>query len=117
MKGRWGCQSTPNRVACGTVSFSISSRFGVITDCMSASPVMFPPGRARLDTCPTLSGSACVAKTMGIVLVARRADSDSVEEVAKMISTFMRASSAAASCICSTVPDHRNSMTRFLPST
>jgi len=54
---------------------------------------------------------------LGIVLVARRAGSVSVDEDAKMTSTFMRASSATASCICSTVPDLRNSMTRFLPST
>src|SRR5437763_1916213 len=40
---------------------------------MTANPVMFPPGRARLDTCPTPTGSACAAKTMGIVLDARRA--------------------------------------------
>jgi hypothetical protein len=54
---------------------------------------------------------------MGIVLVARRAASASVEVGARMTSTFMRASSAAASRNCSTVRGHRNSMTRFLPST
>jgi len=38
-----------------------------------ANPVMFPPGRARLCTNPEAIGSASMTKTMGIVLVARRA--------------------------------------------
>src|SRR5262249_7584699 len=53
------------------------------------SPVMFPPGRAKLATCPMPTGSAWVANTMGIVLVAWRAGSTMVEDVAKMTSTFM----------------------------
>ena len=48
------------------------------------SPVMFPPGRARLATCPRPTGSAWLANTMGIVLVACRAGSTKVEEAAKM---------------------------------
>jgi hypothetical protein len=39
------------------------------------------------------------------------------DEFEKMTSTFIRTSSAAASCSCSAVSDHRNSMTRLLPST
>ena len=78
---------------------------------------MFPPGRARLATCPRPTGSAWVANTMGIVLVACRAGSTSVEEIAKMTSTFMRTSSAASSGSWSTVSAQRNSMTMFLPST
>src|SRR5262245_66322295 len=80
-------------------------------------PVMLPPGRDKLATCPSTTGSACVAKTIGIVLVACLARSVSVEEVAKITSTFKRTNSAAASCSCSTVSALRNSMTRFLPST
>ena len=37
---------------------------------MMLSPVTFPPGRARLATSPAPTGSALVAMTMGIVLVA-----------------------------------------------
>jgi hypothetical protein len=58
---------------------------------------MFPPGRARLATCPRPTGSAWTANTIGIVLVARRAASTSVDDEAKMTSTFMRTSSAASS--------------------
>ena len=36
-------------------------------------PVMFPPGRARLETSPALTGSPTAANTMGIALVAFRA--------------------------------------------
>jgi hypothetical protein len=53
-------------------------------------PVMFPPGRGRLATCPRPTGSAWVAKTMGIALVTCRATSTSVDEGAKITSTFMR---------------------------
>lgn len=71
------------------------------------SPVMLPPGRARLATWPRLTGSACVANTMGIVLVARRAGSTSVEEEAKMTSTSRRTNSAASSDSWSAVSAHR----------
>src|SRR4029453_3457668 len=61
---------------------------------------------------------ACdMSEPIGIVFVACRARSVSVEDSAKITSTFMRTNSAAASCSCSTVSAQRNSMTRFLPST
>jgi hypothetical protein len=41
---------TPNRVDCGRASFNISSCLVLSSvDCI-VSPVMFPPGRARLAT-------------------------------------------------------------------
>src|ERR1700675_1732490 len=46
-----------------------------------------------------------------------RAVSKSVEEVAKIISTFEWASSPASSCSSSTRSAQRNSMRMFLPST
>ena len=75
-----GLKSTPIRVACGTASFNISSCLATSSVSSTVSPVMLPPGRARLATCPTPTGSAWVANTMGIVLVACRAASTSVED-------------------------------------
>src|SRR5688572_18507708 len=42
-------------------------------------PVIFPPGRARLATCPLPSGSAWLTKTIGIFEVACLAASAKVE--------------------------------------
>ena len=65
-----GSQSTPIRVAFGTASLNISSSFALNSVISIDTPVTFPPGRARLATCPTPTGSAWVANTMGIVVVA-----------------------------------------------
>jgi hypothetical protein len=53
-------------------------------------PVMFPPGRARVATCPRPTGSAWTANTMGMVVVACLAASTNVDDGAKITSTFMR---------------------------
>src|SRR5215510_9307990 len=71
-------------------------RLGSKIVCTTDNPVILPPGRARLATCPVPTGSACVAKTMGIVVVACRAAPTSVEEVPKINSTFERTNSAAS---------------------
>ena len=51
-------------------SFSSSSRLAANTSAMVVNPVTFPPGRARLSTSPSATGSGTVKKTIGIVLVA-----------------------------------------------
>ena len=51
------------------VSFSNSSRLPAVAGAMVVMPVMFPPGRARLSTSPSATGSLETIKTMGIVLV------------------------------------------------
>src|SRR6266404_5356403 len=51
-----------NRVARGTAVFKISRAFAVRSVCKTVSPVMLPPGRGRLATCPSSTGSAWVAK-------------------------------------------------------
>src|SRR4051794_22459033 len=58
--------------------------------CTTVSPVMFPPGRERLATCPSPTGSAWAANTIGMVLVACRAAFVSVDDTVKITSTFMR---------------------------
>jgi hypothetical protein len=102
-EGAVGVHSAPNLDACGTASFNISIALVVSSICTTDNPVMFPPGRARLSTCPTPTGRHAW-KTMGIVLVACLARSVSVEEVAEITSTSIRTNSvAAAFCSPSTV--------------
>ena len=57
-------------VAVGTSSRSNSSRFGPSTPRISVTPVMLPPGRLRLATSPSSTGSPPVRKTIGMTEVA-----------------------------------------------
>ena len=52
------------------VSLSNSSRFPANTAPMVVNPVMLPPGRAKLSTRPSATGSPPPKKTIGIVRVA-----------------------------------------------
>ena len=52
---------------------SSSSRFAASSLEKIATPVTFPPGRLRLATKPSRTGSSTAVKDMGIVLVAARA--------------------------------------------
>src|SRR5262249_34216975 len=65
-----GLMSTATRVAAGTSLRSSSSRFAVNSALKILIPVTLPPGRARLATRPSLTGSSPTRKTTGIVLVA-----------------------------------------------
>ena len=55
----------------GTVSFSNSRLFAIVSLMTIVSPVALVPGCARLATWPLPIGSAWLAKTIGIVEVAR----------------------------------------------
>src|ERR1700730_12721332 len=57
------------RVASGAISLRISSLLPATSGIMLLKPVMFPPGRARLATRPTPTGSPTATMTMGIELV------------------------------------------------
>ena len=59
------------------------------------SPVIFPPGRARLATSP--AGSATYVKTIGIVWVAFFAAWDAAAFIVRMTSTLRRTNPAARS--------------------
>src|SRR5262245_16049789 len=61
-----GNQSSP----LGTSSRRSSSRFAVNSPLKILMPVTLPPGRARLATRPSLTGSSPEVKAMGIVVVA-----------------------------------------------
>ena len=66
-------------VALGTTSCSSSSRFGPTSTFKLVTPVTLPPGRFRLATSPTLTGSVAAEKTIGSVVVsafAASADED-----------------------------------------
>ena len=62
--------SAAKRVARGSASLSISSRFGFNSMPVYVRPVMFPPGRARLLTNPNRIGSVIARNTIGIDVVA-----------------------------------------------
>ncbi len=68
--GPVGLTSTATRLAAGTSSRKISSRLAVISPLNRLSPVRLPPGRARLATRPSLTGSSPTRKTIGIAVVA-----------------------------------------------
>src|SRR5215831_16220181 len=70
-----GLTSTAIREALGTRSWKSPSRLA-ITSCETVwIPVALPPGRARLATRPSLTGSSPTPKTIGIVAVAALAAS------------------------------------------
>jgi hypothetical protein len=73
--GPAGLTSTATRVAKGRNSCTSPNRFASNSAPKKLMPVKFPPGRARLDTRPTLTGSSAKRKTMGIVVVAALAAS------------------------------------------
>src|SRR6266446_8409672 len=60
-----GFQRKATRVMVGTASFRSSSRFAARSGPSTVKPVTFPPGRARLETRPLLTGSPALAMTMG----------------------------------------------------
>jgi hypothetical protein len=85
---------------------------------MTDSPVMFPPGRARLATRPVATGSTTTAMTMGIVPVASLAARIAGTAAVTMTSVFRRTSSAARPGSRSYLPAaHRDSIAMLRPST
>ena len=57
-------------VAVGTSSCSRSSRFGISSTFKVVMPVTLLPGRFRLVTSPTATGSAPIENTIGMIVVA-----------------------------------------------
>ena len=68
--GLVGLTSTATRVTPGNSSRRSSSRFAANSPLKKLIPVTLPPGRARLATRPSLTGSSPTLKTIGIVVVA-----------------------------------------------
>jgi hypothetical protein len=91
-----GSMSTATRVAVGTSSRKSSSRFVPNSALKILIPVRLPPGRARLATRPSLTGSSAARKTMGIVVVvAFAANAEVGPPVAAITATCRRTKSAA----------------------
>ena len=75
------------RVAPGTTWRASSSRFAASSMDSVATPVRFPPGRARLGTRPRSNGFP-LAVTMGMVVVAWLAAWAAAEPAVTMTSTL-----------------------------
>src|SRR4029077_20438830 len=90
-------QRTATRETPGRISLSGPSRFTASSGKRVASPVTFPPGRARLATNPWPTGSETATATMGIVVVACFAARAAGPPVVTMRSTLRRTRSAARS--------------------
>src|SRR4029434_745727 len=73
--GFFGLTSTAKRVAVGNSSCKSPSRLATSSLLMELTPVMLPPGRLRLATRPSWTGSKPRLKTIGIVVVAALAAS------------------------------------------
>ena len=65
-----GLTSTATRTALGTSSCRSASRLATSSAAKKLTPVALPPGRARLATRPSLTGSSPTPNTIGIVAVA-----------------------------------------------
>src|SRR5262249_734445 len=65
-----GLTSTAIRVAPGTSWRRSSNRFAANSVAKKLIPVRLPPGRARLVTRPSLTGSSDTTKTTGMIVVA-----------------------------------------------
>src|SRR5215813_5099759 len=81
-------QRKATRATLGKASLSSSNRLPSRSGDMALSPVIFPSGRARLETSPSPTGSPTEANTMGIVGLAFLAAKIAAGEKATMTSTF-----------------------------
>ena len=108
---------SPTRASLGTASLSISSLLVSSSNDKLDNPVTLPPGRARLATRPSPTGSPAFAITMGMVVVAFFAANAGGPAVTTIRSTLRRTKSAASSGrrsdFCSA---NRYSMVKFFPS-
>src|SRR5262249_17611948 len=95
-EGPLGLISTAMRVAEGSSSRTSSKCFATSSALKMLMPVRLPPGRARLGTRPSLTGSSATEKTMGIVVVASFA-AEAALAMATITPTGRRTNSAASS--------------------
>ena len=110
------CCRYPTRTSFRTVSLSISSLLVASSRHKFDNPVTLPPGRARLATKASPTGSGAII-TIGIVAVLLLAANAGARPVATIRSTLRRTSSAASfgkrSNLCSV---NRYSKVTFFPS-
>src|SRR5205823_6417396 len=95
-----------------------SRRFAAIANNMKFTPVKLLPGRFRLETRPSATGSPLVEKTIGIDDVAALAACAAGGEIATITLARRRTRSSARPPNRSYCPSaHRYSMATFLPLT
>src|SRR5215468_8913720 len=92
-----GLARKPITLALGTSSRIIPDRFAPSVLTTNVTPLTLPLGRLRLGTRPRSTGSAPVAKTMGMVVVAALAATAAGGERATIASTGSDTRSAANS--------------------
>src|SRR5262249_16988964 len=98
MAGTAGLTRSAMLVTEGSNSCISSSRFGATSWFRLVTPVTLPPGRFRLATSPTSTGSAPVAKTIGISRVAAfAATAEAMPPAATSTVTRSRTKPAASS--------------------
>jgi hypothetical protein len=90
-----GLDSEVGFVALGTSSRSNSNRFAARVVTRKDTPVILPPGRLRLETRPSSTGSAPVANTIGMLAVAALAATASAGPNVRMTATESATSAAA----------------------
>ena len=86
----------PTRGSLGTTSLSIYNLLVFSSGANVESPVTLPPGRARLATRPSPTGSTLLVTTIGIVVVAFLAADAAGPDVTTIRSTLSRTKSAAS---------------------
>ena len=91
-----GLTNTAMRAASGTNSRRSPSRFAARSAAKKLTPVRLPPGRAKLSTRPSLTGSLPVLKTMVIIVVAALAACADGVSIAAMTATRRRTRSTAS---------------------
>ena len=110
-------RKSPTRASLGRASLSISSRFVFRSGAKLDVPVTLPPGRAKLEIRPALTGSEEYIITMGMVVVALLAANAGPTVVTTIRSTLRRTRSAACRGRLSFLPSvNRYSMVIFFPS-
>src|SRR5215471_20899664 len=92
----FGLAKYANLVAVGKISRRISSRFAVREREIPAMPVTLPPGRLKLATSPSLTGSAPPEKTIGMAEVADFDATAASKPPAATITATLRLTSSAA---------------------
>src|SRR5262249_15016708 len=113
-----GLTSTPTRMALGTRSCRSDSRLACVSRPNVWKPVAFPPGRARLATRPSLTGSRPTPKAIGIVAVAALAATAGASPSAAITATRLRTRSAITAGRRSNLPSRKwYSMVTFRPPT
>jgi len=97
---------TATRVVCGTISLSSWSHLPPISGSKLLKPVIFPPGCARLGTRPWPTGSEIMAKTIGIVEVARCRGPTTGDPTQTITAGFEAAISSAAAVVSAETKPH-----------